>query len=80
MSRTTIQLPPPSHAIPGVLAHHAPISTPVPVVFDSPHSGNEYPEDFGHAVDPHALRAAEDMYVDELFAAAPVHGAADGAS
>lgn len=48
----------------------------VPVVFDSPHSGNEYPPDFRYAVSLDVLRSAEDMYVDDLFAAAPGHGAA----
>jgi N-formylglutamate amidohydrolase len=66
----------PSHLIPGVLARHDPAGDPVPVVFDSPHSGSEYPPDFDHAVERHALRSTEDMYVDELFAAAPRHGAA----
>jgi N-formylglutamate amidohydrolase len=66
---------PRGHLIPGVLARHDPAAEPVPMVFDSPHSGNEYPPDFDHAVERHALRAAEDMYVDELFAAAPAHGA-----
>ena len=45
------------------------------MVFDSPHSGTLYPEDFGHTVPMEALRSAEDMYVDELFAAATDHGA-----
>lgn len=65
----------PTHLIPGVLARHDPPNGALPVVFDSPHSGNEYPADFHHAVERHALRSAEDMYVDELFAAAPAHGA-----
>jgi N-formylglutamate amidohydrolase len=73
----------PRFLIPGVLARHDPepradgsgARHAVPVVFDSPHSGSEYPGDFDHAVERHALRAAEDMYVDELFGAAPVHGA-----
>ena len=61
--------------IPGVLERHDPGAEPVPVVFDSPHSGTAYPADFRHVVSRHALRAAEDMYVDELFGAAPAHGA-----
>lgn len=48
----------------------------VPVVFDSPHSGKEYPPDFRYAVSLDVLRSAEDMYVDDLFASAPSHGAA----
>lgn len=65
----------PTHTIRGVLARHDPPGKALPVVFDSPHSGSEYPLDFGHAVPLHALRSTEDMYVDELFAAAPAHGA-----
>ncbi len=48
-----------------------------PLVFSSPHSGRYYPADFvsSSRLDPHTLRASEDAYVDELFAAAPRHGA-----
>jgi N-formylglutamate deformylase len=47
----------------------------IPLVLDSPHSGTDYPEDFGHAVPREALRRAEDAYVDELYAAGPEIGA-----
>jgi N-formylglutamate amidohydrolase len=49
----------------------------VPLVFSSPHSGRYYPPDFiaASCLDPHTLRASEDAYVDELFSAAPHHGA-----
>jgi N-formylglutamate amidohydrolase len=47
----------------------------LPLVFDSPHSGVAYPEDFDYACDFAALEKAEDKYVDELFMAAPEHGA-----
>ena len=47
----------------------------VPLVFDSPHSGREYPDDFRASVSVEILRQAEDSYVDELYAAAPAHGA-----
>ncbi|MBI1214774.1 MAG: N-formylglutamate amidohydrolase [Alphaproteobacteria bacterium] len=46
-----------------------------PLVLDSPHSGSRYPEDFGHACPQDWLRATEDSYVDEIFAAAPALGA-----
>lgn len=48
-----------------------------PLVFASPHSGRVYPESFIDAsvLDPLTLRASEDAYVDDLFAAAPDHGA-----
>ena len=49
----------------------------VPLVFASPHSGQNYPLDFlaSTRLDPLALRRSEDSFVDELFAAAPAHGA-----
>ena len=49
----------------------------VPLVFASPHSGKEYPPEFvaGARLDPVALRRSEDGFVDDLFAAAPEHGA-----
>jgi N-formylglutamate deformylase len=47
----------------------------VPVVFDSPHSGVEYPLDFDYVVDHATLRRAEDTDVDALYAAAPDLGA-----
>ena len=47
------------------------------VVFNSPHSGRDYPEALleSSRLGPHALRASEDALVDELFAAAPECGA-----
>jgi N-formylglutamate amidohydrolase len=49
----------------------------VPLVFASPHSGNDYPADFIRAsrLDPLTLRRSEDAFVDELFASVPGHGA-----
>lgn len=54
-----------------------PDSHTVPLVFASPHSGNNYPADFvaGARLDPVALRRSEDGFVDDLFAAAPEYGA-----
>ncbi len=48
-----------------------------PVVFNSPHSGSVYPRAFLTAsrLDMATLRRSEDSFVDELFAAAPDHGA-----
>jgi len=64
-----------SHEIPGVLRRHDPAGTHLPLVFDSPHSGGAYPDDFRHAAPRDVLRAAEDTHVEALFAAAPAHGA-----
>jgi N-formylglutamate amidohydrolase len=52
-----------------------PVAEPAPVVFDSPHSGTDYPDDFGSIAPVSVLRRSEDAFVDELFAAAPGHGA-----
>lgn len=46
-----------------------------PLVFDSPHSGYDYPEDFTPACPPDILRRAEDNDVDVLFGNAPAAGA-----
>ncbi|MDA8050689.1 MAG: N-formylglutamate amidohydrolase [Rhodospirillales bacterium] len=56
---------------------HRPARQEIPVVFASPHSGRTYPPAFLAAarLDPLALRRSEDGFVDELFAAAPAHGA-----
>jgi N-formylglutamate deformylase len=62
--------------IPGVLEFIPPSSDAVPVVFDSPHSGSHYPQDFGHCMTELGLRRLEDAYVDELFEHAPEHGVA----
>ena len=47
----------------------------VPVVFDSPHSGAEYPDDFSCIAPMANVRTSEDAFVDELYAAAPKMGA-----
>jgi N-formylglutamate deformylase len=47
-----------------------------PLVLDSPHSGVEYPDDFGHACDPRLLRRAEDTHVEKLYDFAPELGVA----
>ena len=46
------------------------------LVLDSPHSGVDYPDDFGHACDPQLLRRAEDTHVEKLYDFAPALGAA----
>lgn len=49
----------------------------VPLVFASAHSGRHYSAQFlaEARLDPLGLRRSEDSFVDELFAAAPSHGA-----
>lgn len=46
-------------------------------VFNSPHSGREYPDELirRSRLTREGLRASEDVLIDELFAAAPGHGA-----
>ncbi len=47
------------------------------VVFNSPHSGSDYPADFlaSSELDSLAIRSSEDAFVNELFMDAPKHGA-----
>jgi N-formylglutamate amidohydrolase len=58
----------------GVLRFRGPDRPRVPLVFDSPHSGTIYPDDFRHVAPLQALRRAEDTHVDELYGAAPDQG------
>jgi N-formylglutamate amidohydrolase len=59
----------------GVVFRRDPIAPEVPLVFDSPHSGTEYPADFGYACPLEILRTSEDTHVDDLYGEAPRHGA-----
>ena len=61
----------------GVVVVARPARQTLPVVFASPHSGADYPAAFVAAsrLDRATLRKSEDSFVDELFAAAPAHGA-----
>lgn len=56
---------------------YEPVEQTAPIVFASPHSGLNYPADFVEEsrLDPLTLRKSEDSYIDEIFAAAPEHGA-----
>lgn len=65
-----------SLVIDDVVVRHDPVGTPVPLLFDSPHSGTRYPADFQFVCPLPVLRQAEDTHVDELFSPAPDHGAA----
>lgn len=61
---------------PALSVFDAPADARVAAVFDSPHSGADYPADFRPALPMAELRKAEDMYVDDFYAPAPEHGAA----
>ena len=64
-----------SETIPGVLSVDGLGTQALPLIFDSPHSGTEYPDDFNHAADPLMLRHAEDTHVADLWAGAVGAGA-----
>ncbi len=46
----------------------------LPVIFDSPHSGRHYPDDFQYACPFELLQKGEDNYVDDLFESVPHYG------
>lgn len=56
---------------------HRPTKRTTSVVFASPHSGRDYPDAFlkQTVLNPREVRTSEDAFVDQLFAAAPDHGA-----
>jgi len=54
---------------------HAPTSAPLPLVLDSPHSGEHYPDDFDHAPPRAVVRQAEDTHVARLYRSAAALGA-----
>lgn len=49
--------------------------TPIPLVLDSPHSGQHYPADFGFSCNTAQLRMAEDTDIDDLYDFTPALGA-----
>ena len=59
----------------GVLEVRGPAAGAIPLVLDSPHSGNDFPPDFGAVVSEAELREGEDCYIDELYAGGPELGA-----
>ena len=61
-------------AVPPFL-RHAPVSGALPLVLDSPHSGEHYPDDFDHAPPRAIVRQAEDTHVARLYRGAPRFGA-----
>lgn len=59
----------------GVVDVYAPKSPLAPVVMDSPHSGTDYPADFGYSIAIEHLRYGVDFEIDTLFGSAPTFGA-----
>jgi len=55
----------------------APVALSSPIIFASPHSGRDYPQELlrNSRLDRHGLRQSEDSYVDLLFDDAPSAGA-----
>lgn len=60
---------------PGVFRASRPKGGVLPLVFDSPHSGTHFPDDFNPAVPRETVLHCADLYVDRLFASAPDQGA-----
>ncbi|MCC6597951.1 MAG: N-formylglutamate amidohydrolase [Alphaproteobacteria bacterium] len=52
-----------------------PQTAALPLIYDSPHSGNAYPDDFNYSCDFNILKSAEDNFVEDLFNACTAHGA-----
>lgn len=57
------------------VVHELPRGAASPVVFDVPHAGRVYPEDFRAVAPIELLRTGEDRFVDQLVADAPDSGA-----
>ena len=64
-----------THADFDAVSVHEPTGPALPLVCDSPHSGERYPDDFGAAATLAQLRQGEDTHVDALWSAAPALGA-----
>ncbi len=58
----------------GVFEIVEPAGRSLPILFDCPHSGRDYPADFGSCQPIEALRPAEDAFVDRLVEVAPSLG------
>jgi N-formylglutamate amidohydrolase len=61
--------------VPGVLWRKDPVTDPVPLVFDAPHSGTQNPPDFRFTCDSLTIKRGADLFVDELYEDAPRYGA-----
>jgi len=65
----------PTQTVPGILYSHWPDAKPLPIVYDSPHSGMVYPADFEPVAPRSAILTSCDRFVDELWQSAPSTGA-----
>lgn len=61
--------------IPGVVRRTDPIGEPAPLVFDSPHTGLLFPDDFKPTIPMDTCERVADWFVEELFGACTTHGA-----
>ena len=64
-----------THADFDAVSVHEPTGPALPLVCDSPHSGERYPDDFGAAATPAPQRQGEAPHLDALWSAAPALGA-----
>jgi N-formylglutamate deformylase len=66
--RPFIAMVPSAKIMPTPYSIHLPkTSNEIPLVFDSPHSGEAYPEDFGTKVDIDILKTGWDAFVEDLW-------------
>jgi len=65
-STTATKRPPPMAAVVPLLIHR-PTGAAAPLVFDSPHSGMEYPPDFAPAASREQIATTWDAHVDALY-------------
>lgn len=61
--------------IPGVVRRTDPAGAPAPLVFDSPHTGLLFPDDFRPTISMGTCERVADWFVEELFGACTKHGA-----
>ncbi len=62
--------------VPGVFHCRCPVDAAVPLAFDIPRSGSDYPREFQAIAPFNAVRRSVSMYLETLYGSAPDHGAA----
>jgi len=60
---------------PGVLRKRTPTENAVPLIFDIPRSGSDFPREYQAPAPFDAVRRTISMYVEDLYAGVPEHGA-----